>query len=109
LRKVEHFNNKIVIVTGGASGIGQALCRELGRRGAVVVVADINAEGAERVALDIAAGGGQARAAQVDVTRYEDVQGVVDRTVSHNGQLDFMFNNAGATICGEVRDMELAH
>jgi NAD(P)-dependent dehydrogenase (short-subunit alcohol dehydrogenase family) len=109
LRGVDHFQDAVAIVTGGASGIGQALCEQLGQRGAAVVVADIDVEGAEAVASGIAGSGGQARAAQVDVTRYEGVRRLVDQAVSHEGQVDFMFNNAGVTICGEVRDLELAH
>ena len=107
---MNYFEDKVAIVTGGASGIGRALCEELGQKGAAaVVVADIDAEGARRVASAIAAGGSPARAAHVDVSRAEDMQQLVDGTVSEHGQLDFMFNNAGVTICGEVRDMELDH
>ena len=107
---MNHFEDKVAIVTGGASGIGRALCEELGQKGAAgIVVADIDAEGAERVASAIAAGDSPARAAHVDVSRAEDVQRLVDETVSEHGRLDFMFNNAGVTICGEVRDMEIAH
>ncbi|MCK5556949.1 MAG: SDR family NAD(P)-dependent oxidoreductase, partial [Candidatus Hydrogenedentes bacterium] len=92
---MDRFKDKVAIVTGGASGIGRALCEELGRRGAVVVVADINAEGAEQVASGIAASGGRARAAHLDVSRGEDVRKLVAETVSEHGRLDYMFNNAG--------------
>jgi NAD(P)-dependent dehydrogenase (short-subunit alcohol dehydrogenase family) len=104
------FEDKVAIVTGGASGIGQALCEELGRRGAaMVIVADINAEGAGQVASAIIANGGRARAAYLDVTKAEDVQKLVDETASEHGQLDYMFNNAGIAMCAEVRDMDLGH
>jgi NAD(P)-dependent dehydrogenase (short-subunit alcohol dehydrogenase family) len=107
---MNHFENKVVIVTGGASGIGQALCEELGQRGAaMVVVADINAEGAQQVASAITAASGQARAAHLDVSRAEDVQKLVDDIASEHGRLDFMFNNAGIAMGGEVRDMDLEH
>ncbi len=109
LSKKDHFKDKTAIVTGGASGIGQAICEQLGQRGAQVIVADINGTSAKEVAFRIAADGGQARAAQVDVRRYDDVLKLVNQTRSHAGRLDFMFNNAGATICGEVRDMEISH
>lgn len=106
---MDPFRDKVAIVTGGAAGIGQALCEELGRREALIVVADINVAGAEQVAARITATGGQASAAQVDVSRAGDVQQIVDDTVSGHGRLDYMFNNAGVSLGGEVRDMKLEH
>lgn len=104
------FENKVAIVTGGASGIGRALCEELSQRGAaIVVVADINADGAQQVASSIVAAGGRAGEAHLDVSRADQVQGLVDDTVSEHGRLDYMFNNAGIAMCGEVRDMDLEH
>jgi NAD(P)-dependent dehydrogenase (short-subunit alcohol dehydrogenase family) len=102
------FQNKVAIVTGGASGIGRALCLELGRRGASVIVADINREGAEQVASAIA-GDGDARCAQADVSQEEVVQNLIYETSSTHGRLDYIFNNAGIVISGEVRDLDLEH
>jgi NAD(P)-dependent dehydrogenase (short-subunit alcohol dehydrogenase family) len=106
---MEPFKDKVVIVTGGSSGIGRALCEELGRRGAVVTVADINMEGARLVALAIIKGGGRSNAAHLDVTQAEDVQKLVEETASTHGRLDYMFNNAGIGMAGEVRNMALEH
>jgi NAD(P)-dependent dehydrogenase (short-subunit alcohol dehydrogenase family) len=103
------LHNQVAIVTGGASGIGRALCEELARQGAVAVVADINAEGAQAVAASIAAQGGRAVAAPLDVTRAEDVERLVEETVRDHGRLDFMFNNAGIGVGGEVRNLSLDH
>jgi NAD(P)-dependent dehydrogenase (short-subunit alcohol dehydrogenase family) len=103
------FQNKVALVTGGASGIGRALCEELARRGAVAVVTDIHFEGAEAVAAAIIANGGRAAAARLDVTRAEDAQRVVEETVREHGRLDYMFNNAGIGVGGEVRDLSLEH
>lgn len=107
---MDHFKDKVAIVTGGASGIGQALCEELGRRGAAgVVVADVNVEGAHEVAAAITAVGGRAQAAELDVTQAEAVQALVEQTASQHGRLDLMFNNAGISTWGEMRDMTLDH
>jgi len=106
---MDHFKDKVAIVTGGASGIGRALCKELYHRGAVVVVADINAEEAGQAASTITAAGGRARASHLDVSRAVDVQKLVGETASQYGRLDYMFNNAGIAMCGEVRDMDLEH
>ena len=99
----------MAVVTGGASGIGRALCEELARRKAVVVVADVDEEGAREIATAITRRGGRAEAAGIDVSRSDRVQDLVARTVSLHGRLDFMFNNAGMAVVGEVRDLELEH
>src|SRR5437870_2348952 len=101
------FKDKIAIVTGGASGIGRCLSSDLARRGAVVVIADINFEAAEEAVDAILTEGGIAFAARLDVTCADDVQSLVDETIAHHGRLDYMFNNAGTTVIGEVRDLGL--
>ncbi len=103
------FKDKVAIVTGGASGLGRALCEELGRRGAAVIVTDIDREGAEQVSLTITTADGRARAAQIDVAEAKDVQRIIKEAASEHGRLDYIFNNAGIAIGGEVRDMSLDH
>ena len=103
------FENKISIVTGGASGIGRALCEELALRGATVVIADINLSGAQEVARTITTSGGTAFPVQVDVRRAGDVQALVDDAVRRYGHLDLIFNNAGIGVGGDLRDLSLDH
>jgi NAD(P)-dependent dehydrogenase (short-subunit alcohol dehydrogenase family) len=103
------LDRQVAIVTGGASGIGRALCDELARRGALAVVADLNYEGAQAVASAIAANGGRAVAAALDVTSAADVARLVEDTIGTHGRLDYMFNNAGIGVGGEVRDLTLDH
>ena len=103
------FKGKVAIVTGGASGIGRAVCQELGKFGATMVVADINLEGAEEVSKAISGNGGSATAAELDVRDAEAIQKLVDETVAEHGRLDYMFNNAGINIAGEVRDLLPEH
>ena len=102
---MSEFRDKVAIVTGGASGIGRALCEELGRRGAVVVVADIDHEGAQKVAQVIGDGGGLASSVEVDVAEEMAVKGLVGEAAVEHGRLDYMFNNAGIGVGGEQRDM----
>jgi NAD(P)-dependent dehydrogenase (short-subunit alcohol dehydrogenase family) len=101
------FEDKIAIMTGGASGIGFAVAKELAQRGSVLVLADINAEGAEKAAGEIVTAGGKAHATCVDVTRAGQVERLVGETAEKYGRLDYLFNNAGIAIIGEVRDMTL--
>jgi NAD(P)-dependent dehydrogenase (short-subunit alcohol dehydrogenase family) len=105
---MHEFKDKISIVTGGASGIGQAISQTLGAGGAVVVIADVNLEGAQKVAAAIQQRGGRAEATHLDVTSAEDVQRIIDETVAKHGRLDLIFNNAGVAAGGEARDLSLA-
>lgn len=88
------FEGKICIVTGGTSGIGLAISTALLERGSVVYVVGIP-EGSVNAARDELSEHANARFGVVDVTRYEQVQEIVDRAVEENGRLDYMFNNAG--------------
>lgn len=98
---------KVAIVTGGGSGIGEAVSLELARRGARVVVADINGDGAQRVAEAIASSGGQATASRTDVSQEQDIKHLVEETAAAYGRLDYQFNNAGIAIGGDARDLTL--
>jgi NAD(P)-dependent dehydrogenase (short-subunit alcohol dehydrogenase family) len=106
---MKNFSGKTAIVTGGASGIGRALCRELAKAGATVTAADIQEGGLEEVAAEIRKSGGQARAVKLDVTDEPAVRNLVEQTAAEQGKLDYMFNNAGIGIGGEVQDMSLDH
>ena len=88
------FDDKVGIITGAGGGIGQAYAEALAREGAAVVVADINSEGAERVAAGIRAEGGTARAVPVDVSDVESTKAMADRTLAEFGGIDYLVNNA---------------
>ena len=87
--------NRTVVVTGGASGIGAAICRGLAEEKAAVVIADLNIDAAQELAESIAANGGQASAVHVDVTDRASVSGGIAHAVDKFGRLDAYFNNAG--------------
>lgn len=101
------FNDATAIVTGGASGIGQALARELVKRGCEVVLADRQARLAEEVASEICALGGKASAREIDVTDYSALEQFVQETKERTGRLDYIFNNAGIGIGGTVREYSI--
>lgn len=88
------FDDKVGIVTGAGGGIGQAYAEALAREGAAVVIADVNTDGAERVAAGIRAEGGTALAVGVDVSEPDSARAMADRTLAEYGGIDYLVNNA---------------
>ena len=89
-------HDKVVVVTGGASGIGRALCRRFADEGAKgIVVSDYNGEGAAQVAKEI---GGLAVTA--DVRKEADVRRLVQISTNHYGPIDLFCSNAGISVQG---------
>ncbi|MDP1955392.1 MAG: SDR family oxidoreductase [Polaromonas sp.] len=93
------------VVTGGASGIGRALSLAMSRRGASVLVTDIDFAGAQKVAAEC---GNKASAALLDVRQADAVQACIEQYVQAQGHLDFLFNNAGIAVAGETNEIPLA-
>ena len=89
------FGGKVAIVTGGGSGLGEAIGKALAAKGAKVIVSDIRREGAERVAAEIAKAGGTASAFLQDTAKPEACEAVVRYAVQTYGTLHYAVNNAG--------------
>ena len=89
------FTGKTALVTGGGSGLGEAIGKLLAARGVNVVLSDIKLEAAERVAADIEQAGGKATAARQDTARPQDSAAVVQHAVTTYGALHYAVNNAG--------------
>lgn len=102
------FENKVALVTGGASGIGEAIAKRLASEGAKVVVADINDVAAKDVAAAIEAAGGVAAAFRQDVASKEDNEAAVQFAVDTFGALHLAVNNAGVGDHTPLADKDLA-
>lgn len=100
------MRNRTALITGGASGIGRALGEEMARRGATVVLADRQLALAEEVAAGIERGGGRAWAVELDVRAPEAFAEVAKQTQERTGSVDYLFNNAGIGVGGEVADYD---
>src|SRR5437660_207046 len=99
------LSNKVVIVTGGGSGIGEASCYAFAQAGAAVVIVSRTLAKADTVAQAIRAiraDQGTAVALQGDVSRNADVQRVIAQTMDRFGRVDVLFNNAGISPAGRV-------
>ena len=101
------ITNKVIVVTGGANGIGAALCRRFAADGAkAVVVVDIDGDAAKRLAAEM---GGHA--VRTDVTRAEELQYLVNDAISRHGAIDLFCSNAGIAVDGgeETSDADWQH
>lgn len=98
------FKDKVVIVTGGTSGIGRATAVAYAKHGAKVVVAGRRVEEGNQTVALIKATGSAGVFVQTDVTKEADVKALVDKTVQTYGRLDIAFNNAGVEVLGPIAE-----
>ena len=100
---MSRLDGKIAIVSGGANGIGQAVCRRFVAEGAIVTIADINAETGKALADEL---GSAAEFATLDVRNPSDWQQLVDGVVARRGRLDILVNNAGILATTQEQSIE---
>jgi 3-hydroxybutyrate dehydrogenase len=102
------LQNKVALVTGAASGIGEQCARKLASLGAAVVIADLNLDNAQKVASSIVEAGGKAIAVSMDVTNEEAVNAGVERAVKELGSIDVLVSNAGIQIVAPIEEYAFA-
>jgi len=103
---MKRLNGKVAIVTGGGSGIGEAISLRFGQEGASVAVLDLNTDSAEKVAAQIEAAGGKARAFSCDVADSDSVKEVFTEVEKAFGGITTLVNNAGIAHIGKVHETE---
>ncbi len=91
----QRFKGKVAVVTGAGQGIGQGIALRLAQEGAAVVIAEYNPETAQATAKEIEAQGGRAMAYQVDISKVDTVNSMVEAVVTEFGHIDILVNNAG--------------
>lgn len=98
-------NNKVVIITGGGSGLGKESCLLFAENGAKVVIADYNLDAAILVKEEIESKNGHAIAVQVDVSKKEEIDKMVQTVLDTYGTIDILINNAGITADARLVNM----
>lgn len=99
------LTDKVVLVTGGASGIGKSCCLTFAEQGATLAIADINKSGAEEVAAQIKKANGEAIAIQSDVSKESQIKQMIESIYSEYGRLDGIVSNAGIPCTAAIKDI----
>jgi 3-oxoacyl-[acyl-carrier protein] reductase len=94
---MSQLTDRVAVVTGSGQGIGRGIALELSKRGAAVVINDINMETAEKVVQEIIAAGGKAIAKQADVSTEDGANALIEAATAEYEKLDILVNNAGIT------------
>ena len=107
MNQINRFTGKTVIVTGGAGGIGTAMCQRFASEGAFVIVTDANSDDAHQVAIDIVSGGGSAIAIPADISSESACVELIKEAFTLRGQIDVLVNNAGIMRRGNILDISV--
>ncbi len=104
---MKNLKDKVVLITGGASGIGRATAVEFAKLGAKLVLADINEKGMKETANETAIYGSEVLLVKTDISKQKDVENLVKKTLDRFGRVDVLVNNAGVGMSAEIRDMTI--
>jgi len=104
---MKEFKDKVAVITGGANGIGLAVAEEATRRGMKVVIGDIHKEGLEKAEEKLRNMGADFLSIYMDVTEYEDMEMLAEKTLDKYGKVDIFFNNAGVVVPGPIWELPL--
>ena len=104
---MQDFTGKVAVVTGAASGIGRATATRFAEEGMRVVLADIETDPLEKVASELADAGHEVLAVPTDVSSWEAIQALADRTIDAFGAVHVVHNNAGVVVSGPVAELSL--
>lgn len=99
---MKEFKGKVLVITGGGSGIGEAIAKEGALRGMKVVINDIDAPAVDRVVAELRAMGAEAVGQKADISLLENVQALLKLTMDTYGQVDMLVNNAGVSVSGPI-------
>lgn len=103
----DFLKDKVVLVTGGSQGLGEAISRRLAASAGIICIADIKTEQAERVAQSIIEAGGQAKAYALNVTAETSVTEAIEAITSEYGRIDVLVNNAGTDVTKPITDLSV--
>ncbi|SHN36766.1 NADP-dependent 3-hydroxy acid dehydrogenase YdfG [Duganella sacchari] len=104
---MNNIENKVVVITGASSGLGEATARHLAARGAAVVLAARRTDRLEQIAADIRSAGGKVEVVATDVTSRAQVQALIDTAVSVYGRIDVLVNNAGLMAIAPLDEVKV--
>jgi len=104
---MNNLKDKIILVTGGSQGLGEAICKELCENKAIAISADIKEEQAKKVAKDIVRQGGRAYGMYLNVTDEKNVRDQVKNIIKQFGKIDVLINNAGVDVTKSVNELTI--
>jgi len=99
---MKEFKNKVLVITGGGSGIGEAIAKEGALRGMKIVINDIDEPAVDRVVGELHDMGAEAIGQKADISILENVEGLLELTLDTFGQVDMLVNNAGVSVSGPI-------